>query len=116
MTPREIDLILTDFALHTVEKRGAKTFEASIVGRTPEGLPHGRFNGSINTRGELEIPFPQDMLDQIARGELIVRCYVQKDGTPVFAGKDTEEKLTQMNKKRQNMGKHNALVNKKRHK
>jgi hypothetical protein len=116
MAIREIDLILTDFALHTTDKRGAKTFEASIASKTPEGFPRGRFNGSINKKGEFEIPFPQEMLDQMARGELIVRCFVHKDGTPVFAGKDTQEKLAQINKKKRNMGKHNALVNKKRHK
>lgn len=102
MAVREIDLILTDFALHTIKKRGAKTFEASIRGKTPEGLPRGRFNGSINKKGEFEIPFPQEMLDQMARGELIVRCFVHKNGTPVFAGRDAEEKLKAENKRTKN--------------
>jgi hypothetical protein len=115
MTPRELNLILTDYALHTNKKRAAKTYEAAISGQTAEGIPYGRFYGSMNKNGQFEIAFPQDMLDQINRGELIVRCFVQKEGTPVFAGEDTVEKIAQINKKKRNMGVHSARVHKKRH-
>jgi hypothetical protein len=116
MAPRELDLILTDFAFHTAQKRNAKTLEGSIAGKTPDGQPYGRLHGSINAEGKFEVQFPQEMIDQINRGELKVRILVPKDGLYGFAGKDIPEKLAQVQKKKRNMGKHAALLHKKNHK
>ncbi|MBU6214488.1 hypothetical protein KGM48_01440 [Patescibacteria group bacterium] len=115
MAPREIDLILTDFGFHATPKRNAKTLEGSIAGKTPDGQPHGRFYGSINAEGKLEIPFPQEMIDQLQRGELKIRLLIPKEGLYGFAGKDIPEKLAQIQKKKRNMGKHAARLHKKKH-
>ncbi len=102
MKKKKIVLYLTDIAHHVKDLRPAKTLEKSLKGPTPEGLPYGRLAATLDKDGELRLKLPDDMQAAINRGELEVVLAFPKKGLPAYAGKDTVEKVRQMEKQATN--------------
>jgi hypothetical protein len=102
MAKRKIVLFLTDCAFHTSEKRPTTQFNKAVKYQTPEGLPYGRLYSSMGVDGKMRIQIPADMQAAIDRGEIEVQLAFPKKGLPVYAGKDTQEKIKQMKKKERN--------------
>ncbi len=107
MPKKKIILFLTDVALHTGKHRSAQTLENAIKGEVSPGVTYGRLYTDIGPDGKLLIKIPQDMQDAINRGEIEVDLAFPKKGLPVFAGNDTVEKLSQMNRKQRRQIIHN---------
>lgn len=97
-------IFLTDITLHTREYRQTTNFsKAAKRGRMYTPLPAPtepatRNRGNLKP-GEFEfvITLPPDLQEKWKRGDVIVM--VPKEGLPVFAGRDIDEKLAQLRQK-----------------
>lgn len=99
-------IFLTDTTLHTSEHRPTASLEKAVKNSkeaprlySPKLTPN---DISINPDGtfRFNISLPQDVLDGVAKGE--IEIVMPKAGYPIYAGKDTIEKVRQMEKQETN--------------
>lgn len=110
------DIILTDITLHTNTARNPQPWYKKVLYALKKNKP-GRFfvNNAISKNPQngnpiVRIPWTPELQAEKEKAELagkIFRVFMHKSGLPILAGKDTEERITQMNQKERNELIHN---------
>jgi hypothetical protein len=118
MDKRQIILQLTDLRHHSTELRPAKSVKGVLnKGLLPDDPASGRLQVTgFKGDGTPILLLPPEWQAAVDRGELEFIIEMPEAGLPQTLSKDAFEVLAKLDKKKQNMGKHNALMNKKRHK
>jgi hypothetical protein len=105
------DIILTDITLHTNPARDPQPWYKKVLAALKKNKP-GRFfvNNAISKSPQSDvprfsIPWTVELQAEKEKAELagkIFRVFVPKAGLPIFAGKDTQEKIAQIKSKERN--------------
>lgn len=102
-------IYLTDITLHVRESRQTINFaRVAQKGRMYSPIPLGSLRDTEPTKisdnaGEfqMEIILPKDLQDKLDKGE--VELMMPDNGLLMYAGKDVDEKIKQMNSKKRNL-------------
>lgn len=110
------DIILTDITLHTNVARDPQPWYKKVLNAFRKNRP-GRFfvNNAITKNPQtgnpiVSIPWTIELQKEKEKAELegkIFRVFMHKSGLPIYAGKDTIEKVAEMKQKERNQLIHN---------
>jgi len=100
---------LTDITLHVREFRQTINFaKVAQKGRVYSPIPSSSFrsappseNSDKTGEFEIEINLPKDLQEKLDNGE--VELMMPEDGLLLYAGKDVDEKIKQINSKKRNL-------------
>ncbi|MFH1088610.1 MAG: hypothetical protein V1719_02100 [Patescibacteria group bacterium] len=104
---KKVRLYLTNIDLRTRTLRPAKSLEKTILRQDDSGASYGMIHANsfiLNPDGTFRvvIKLPEELQQQVDRGEVEVEWVLPKGGAPLFVGDDVVEKIKQLQKKERN--------------